>query len=261
METGLKGRVAIVAGSSSGIGKAAALAFAAEGAHIALCARRQDKLEAVAAEARERHGVETFTASLDAADDAAIRRFAEDVHRRWGRIDICVPNAGGPPSKPFAETTMDEWESAWRLNLRSVVSFAQAVLPRMQERRWGRIVTITSVSVKQPVPNLVLSNAVRAGVSGLIRTLANEYGPDGITVNNVGPGFTATDRLKSLAAQRGGDDVGSQAYLANLGKDVPLRRVAAPEEVADAIVWLASERASYITGQTILVDGGAYRGL
>jgi 3-oxoacyl-[acyl-carrier protein] reductase len=260
METGLRGRVAIVAGSSAGIGKATALAFASEGVHLALCARRDQELAAVAGEIRSRYGVETETAAFDVADDHAVRRFVDAIHARWGRVDICVPNAGGPPSKSFAETTMDEWDSAWRLNLRSVVSFAHAVLPRMRERRWGRFVPITSVSVKQPVPNLVLSNAIRAGVSGLIRTLANEYGPHGITCNSVGPGFTATDRLKQLAAQRGGAE-GADAYLANLGKDVPLRRVAEPEEVADAIVWLASERAAYITGQTILVDGGAYRGL
>ncbi len=262
MDTGLKQRVAIVAGSSSGIGRATALAFAAEGTHLALCARNEQKLTEVANEARRVHGVEVFTAPLDVTDDAGVHRFVDAAYQRFERIDICVANAGGPPAKAFAETTLPEWDGAYRANLRSVVSFAQAVLPHMRERHWGRLIAITSVTVKQPVDNLVLSNAIRTGVAGLVRTLANEYGPDGITVNNVGPGYTATERLKELAAKRQADGGVSEAeYLAGLAKNVPLRRVADPAEVADAIVWLASERASYITGQTILVDGGAYRGL
>jgi 3-oxoacyl-[acyl-carrier protein] reductase len=132
----------------------------------------------------------------------------------------------------------------------------------MRERRWGRLITLTSVSVKQPVPELILSNSVRAGVLGLVRSLATQYGPDNITVNNVGPGYTATERIRDLAeANAKARGITAAEYEANLAKDIPLRRLARPEEVADAIVWLASERASYITGQTILVDGGTYRGL
>jgi len=262
METGLHNRVAIVAASSKGIGRATALALAAEGAHLALCARNAEGLDQVAAEARRVHGVEVYTETLDVSDDDRVRRFIDSVHRRFGRIDICVTNAGGPPAKPFSETTMAEWDRAYHLNLRSIVSFAQAVLPHMQQQRWGRLITITSMTVKQPVPELVLSNAVRAGVLGLVRSLATQYGPDNITVNNVGPGYTATDRVKELAETRA-QATGQTAadYEASMAKDIPLRRLATPEEVADAIVWLASERAAYITGQTILVDGGVYRGL
>lgn len=262
MESGLKGRVAIVAGASAGIGRATALALAAEGSNLALCARNAEKLASVAEQARRLHGVEVYTANLDVTHDAGVHQFVDDVQGHFGRIDVCVANAGGPPAKPFAETTLSEWDSAYQANLRSVVSFAQAVLPRMRERHWGRLIAITSVTVKQPVDNLVLSNAIRTGVAGLVRTLANEYGPDGITVNNVGPGYTATERLKELAVRRRQDAGISEAeYMASLAKHVALRRVAEPAEVADAIVWLASERASYITGQTLLVDGGAYRGL
>ena len=259
METGLKNRVALVAGSSQGIGRATALAFAAEGANLALCARNDEALAEVAAEAKQRHGVESFHAKVDVGDDSAVRSFVQDAHRHFGRIDICVTNAGGPPAKQFAQTTMEDWDRAYALNLRSVVSFAQAVLPHMQQQKWGRLVTLTSVSVKQPVPNLVLSNSIRTGVAGLVRTLAGEYGEFGITINNVGPGYTATDRLKELASRVPGTTV--EEYFATLARDIPLKRIAKPEEVADAIVWIASERASYITGQTILVDGGAYRGL
>ncbi|MGI8771510.1 MAG: SDR family oxidoreductase [Acidobacteriaceae bacterium] len=262
MDTGLKDRVAIVAASSQGIGRATAMAFAAEGAHLALCARNLEALDRVAAEARKRHGIQVLTAEVDVAEDDAVRQFASSVEARFGRIDVCVTNAGGPPAKLFADTTMAEWDRAYALNLRSVVSFAHAVLPSMQRRKWGRLVTITSITVKQPVLNLVLSNAIRTGVVGLVRSLAEQFGGDGITVNNVGPGFTETDRMKELAATHAqGSGSSNEEALQAFVKDVPLGRMARPEEVADAIVWLASERASYITGQTLLVDGGAYKGL
>jgi 3-oxoacyl-[acyl-carrier protein] reductase len=262
METGLRNRVAIVAASSQGIGRATALTLAAEGAHLALCARNRDALEQVAEEARRVHGVSVHTDTFDVADDLRVRLFVETVHRQFERIDICVTNAGGPPAKPFLETSIAEWDSAYQLNLRSIVSFAHAVLPYMQQQHWGRIVTITSLSVKQPVPELVLSNSVRAGVLGLVRSLATQFGPDNITINNVGPGYTATARIKELAETRARTAGSSVAeYETQMAQEIPLRRLAQPEEIADAIVWLASERASYVTGQTILVDGGVYRGL
>jgi len=262
METGLRDRVALVAASSQGIARATALRLAAEGTHLALCARNQEALLELADFVRQKFGVQVFTATLDVADDASVRNFVDDIHKQFGRIDICVTNAGGPPAKLFLETTMEEWDHAYRGNLRSIVSFAQAVLPHMQRQQWGRVVTITSMTVKQPVPNLVLSNAIRAGVLGLVRSLAGQFGPDGITVNNVGPGYTSTDRLKQLAGRHAATTgSSSDEYFAHITKDIPLGRLAQPEEVADAIVWLASERAAYITGQTILVDGGVYRGL
>lgn len=258
METGLRGRAAIVAASSKGIGRATALALAAEGANLALCARHADALDIVAEEARRMHGVEVTTETFDVGDDDRVRKFTEAAHRRFGRVDICVTNAGGPPAKRFGDTTMAEWDSAYQLNLRSIVSFAHAVLPYMQQLKWGRFISITSMTVKQPALELVLSNAVRAGVLGLVRSLATQYGPDKITVNNVGPGYTATERVKGLAKSAGRD---LAEYEAEIAKNIPLGRLAQPEEIADTIVWLASERAAYITGQTILVDGGVYRGL
>lgn len=262
METGLKGRVAVIAGASAGIGRAIALAMAAEGAHVALCARRADALDAVAAEARTRIGVDTFTQAFDVSDDAAVRAFVEAAHRKFGRIDICVPNAGGPPAKPFLATTMDDWERAWQLNLRSAITFCQAVLPHMQQQHWGRIITLTSYTVKQPVPELVLSNTIRAGMMGLVRSLAGQFGRDGITVNNVGPGFTATDRSRSLLETRAKNQgITVEAVQANLEKEIPVGRMATPEEVAAMFVFLASAAAASITGQTFLVDGGSYKGL
>jgi 3-oxoacyl-[acyl-carrier protein] reductase len=262
METGLKGRVAIVAASSQGIGRAIALGMAAEGAHLALCARRQEALDAVADEVRTRFGVEAFTQALDVADDAAVRAFVEATHKKFGRIDICVPSAGGPPAKPFLATTMEDWERAWQLNLRSAISFCQAVLPHMQQQHWGRIITLTSYSVKQPVPELVLSNTIRAGMMGLVRSLAGQFGCDGITVNNVGPGFTSTDRSRSLLETRAKNQgVSVEVVQANLEKEIPVGRMATPEEVAAMFVFLASEAAASVTGQTFLVDGGSYKGL
>ncbi|MGC8548565.1 MAG: SDR family oxidoreductase [Acidobacteriaceae bacterium] len=262
MELGLKGRVALVAGASQGIGRATALTFAAEGADVAICARNETALEAVAREARERFGVRAMAGVVDVADEGAIAEFVKQVKRGLGRVDVCVPNAGGPPAKPFLETTMEEWERAWLLNLRSAICFAQAVLPGMVERKWGRIVTLTSYTVKQPVPELVLSNTIRAGMMGLVRSLAGQFGKDGVTVNNVGPGFTETDRAKKLLELRAqARGVSVEEARADLEREIPVGRMAKPEEVAAAIVWLASEQAASITGQTLLVDGGSYKGL
>jgi 3-oxoacyl-[acyl-carrier protein] reductase len=173
-----------------------------------------------------------------------------------------VTNAGGPPAKGFLEATIKEWQGAVDANFLSTVYFAREVIPHMQRKKWGRIVTITSITTKQPVTDLVLSNAVRAAVVGLVKSLANEFGKDGILVNNVGPGFTATDRLKELAKSRAAASGKSeQEIFEGWAGDAPLNRLSDPREVADAIVWLASERASYITGQTVLVDGGMYKGL
>jgi len=173
-----------------------------------------------------------------------------------------VTNAGGPPAKGFLAASNEEWQRAVELNFLSTVYFAQEVIPHMQKKKWGRIVTITSITTKQPVADLVLSNSVRAAVVGLVKSLANEFGKDGILVNNVGPGYTATDRLKDLAASRSkASGKTQQEIFEGWAADAPLKRLGEPREVADAIVWLASERASYITGQTILVDGGIYKGL
>ncbi len=262
MDTGLNNRVALVAGASQGLGRATALAFAAEGAHLALCARNTQELERLAAAIRQRSSVEIHTEALDVRDRAAIERFIKNVHRAFGRLDICVTNAGGPPAKEFLETTSEEWEDAFALNLRSAVDFSRAVIPYMQRQQWGRIITISSLTVRQPQPQLVLSNSIRAGVMGLVRSLANEFGKSGITVNNVAPGYTATDRLKELIAKRVASSDQSERQVQQSWIDqIPLGRLGKPEEIADAIVWLASERAAYITGQTILVDGGLYKGL
>jgi 3-oxoacyl-[acyl-carrier protein] reductase len=262
VDLGLNNKIAIIAGSSEGMGRATAEAFAAAGAHVALCARTEKKLNASAEEIRKTHKVEVFAQPVDVTDFDAVEKFATAVAKKFGRIDICVANAGGPPPKNFLSISMDEWHKAVDLSFLSVVAFARAVLPYMQRNRWGRFVTITSTSVRQPIPDLILSSAVRPAVVGLVKSLAIEFGKDGITVNNVAPGYTVTERLKELAEVRAlAAGISEQEIYEKWAADIPIRRLAKPEEIADTIAWLASDRAAAITGQTILVDGGNYRGM
>jgi 3-oxoacyl-[acyl-carrier protein] reductase len=262
MDLGLKNRVALVAASSQGLGLATAEAFAAEGCRVAMCSRNAKTLEAAAERIRSQHSAEVFAEAVDVTDAAAVSRFVSAVAAKFGGVDICVTNAGGPPAKGFLATTLDDWQRAIEANFLSTIYFAREVIPHMQRKRWGRIITITSITTKQPMADLVLSNAVRAAVVGLVKSLANEFGKDGILVNNVGPGFTATDRLKELAKSRSSDMGKTEQEIFDAwAADAPLKRLGQPRELAETIVWLASERASYVTGQTVLVDGGMYRGL
>jgi 3-oxoacyl-[acyl-carrier protein] reductase len=262
MDLGLKGRGVIVAASSEGIGRAAAELFAQEGAQVAMCARTEEKLRTAAEEIRGATGAEVYAERVDVTDGAAVQRFVENVAKQFGRIDVCIANAGGPPAKNFLSIQNDEWRRAVDMNFMSVIHLAKAVIPYMQRHRWGRIITITSVSVRQPVDELIMSNSVRPAVMGLVKSLSNDFGKDGILVNNVAPGYTATERLKELSSVRAlATGTTPQAVDEKLAADTPVRRLGQPREIADAIVWLASERASFITGQTLVVDGGRYKGL
>jgi 3-oxoacyl-[acyl-carrier protein] reductase len=262
MDLGLKDRAAVVAASSTGLGKAVALGLAREGAKLALCARTEAAIQAAAEEIRRETGVEVLARAVDVTEHEQVQRFVTEANERFGRVDICVANAGGPPSKSFAETTVQDWHSAANLNLMSTVYLAKETLPLMQQRRWGRFIAITSMTVKQPVEGLILSNSVRSGVSGLIKTLANEYGPYNVLVNSVCPGYTATARLielsGTLARKKG---VTPEEIEAGWARQAPLGRVGKPEEFADVVVFLASERASYVTGVALAVDGGIVKGL
>ena len=261
MDLGLRGKIAIVAAASKGLGKAVAMELAQEGAEVAICARHAADLEKAAADIRSRTGRAVFSQVLDVTSYAGVQAFVAEVEKRYSRVDICVTNAGGPPAKKFLDITVEEWRAAVELTLMSAVFFAREVLPRMRKHRWGRLLTITSVSVKQPIDNLLLSNSIRAGVTGLAKTLANEFGADGITVNNVCPGYTLTERLGELAdnlAQGGGS---RDAILNQWAAQIPIGRVATPEEFAALVAFLASERASSINGATIAMDGGWVKGL
>jgi len=262
MDLGLKDRVAIVAASSQGLGKAVALGLAREGAKLAICSRSESNIKQAAEEIRQETGVEVLARPVDVTDYEQVRSFISETNDRFGRVDVCVTNAGGPPAKPFSETTVEDWQDEVNLNLMSTLYFVREVLPLMQKRKWGRVISITSLSVKQPVDNLVLSNSVRSAVSGLMKTLSNEYGKDNILINNVCPGYTLTARLDQLSGKLAkAEGVDSNEIQQRWAKQVPLRRVGRPEEFADVVVFLASERASYVTGVSVSIDGGLVRGI
>ena len=262
MDLGLRGRVAIVAAASKGLGRAVAEELAREGAEVAICSRTPADLQKAAAVLKGAGGREVFWQAVDVGNADQVSRFVAAVEERFGRVDICVTNTGGPPSKLFAATSNEDWRTWTDQLLMSTVYFAQSVLPLMQKNKWGRFLTITSYSVKQPVEGLLLSNSLRAGVTGLVRTLANEYAIHGITVNNVCPGYTRTDRLDDLAgmmAERTGST--SEEVFANWKKLIPAGRLGRPEEFASVVAFLASERASYVNGVSLSIDGGTTRSL
>jgi 3-oxoacyl-[acyl-carrier protein] reductase len=262
MDLGIKDRIALVAASSRGLGLAVAHGLAKEGAKLALCARTSAALDAAAEEIRRQTGADVMTRAVDVTVYDEVRQFVAAVVDRFGRLDVCVANAGGPPAKNFAETTVQDWRSAADLNLMSTVYLAKEVLPVMQQQHWGRFIAISSVAAKQPLEGLILSNAVRAGVGGLIKTLSNEYGPFGVLVNSVCPGYTATARLVDLSRKLAEKErVEPEEIEARWARQTALRRVGRPEEFADLVVFLSSERAAYITGASIAVDGGLLKGL
>jgi 3-oxoacyl-[acyl-carrier protein] reductase len=262
MDLGIKDRVALVAASSTGLGKAVAAGLAREGVKLALCSRNPATLNQTAEEIRRESGVEVLAVPVDVTDEEEVHAFVDGVLTNFGQIDICVTNAGGPPAKLFSATSIDEWRRAIDLNLMSTLFLAREVLPGMRDRGWGRLITITSLTVKQPVDNLVLSNTVRAAVAGLVKSLSNEYAARNVLVNNVCPGYTATDRLKDLSSTLAKQSGASEQEIENRWTaQIPMGRLARPDEFADAVVFLSSERASYITGQSILIDGGFAKGL
>ena len=262
MNLGLKDRVAIVAASSEGLGKAVALGLAREGARLALCARTESALAATADGIRRETGVEVLARPVDVSLEGQVHNFVQAALSQFGRLDVVVTNAGGPPSKPFAATTIEDWQRAVQLNLMSILYFARETLPIMRDQKWGRFITITSIAVKQPVEGLVLSNAVRQAVVGLVKTLSNEYGSANVLVNNVCPGFTRTARLDDLSGRLAANEGVDPAEIhRRWSSQIPLGRLGTPEEFANAVVFLASECASYITGASIAVDGGFAKGV
>ncbi len=262
MDLGIRGRRAVVCGSSQGLGRAIADALAAEGVDLVINSRSPEKLEAVKAGIEAAAGVSVTPVAADLTHPAGVERLITEARAALGGIDILVTNTGGPPAGPFEAHTPEVWRQAVAQNLESVLNLVRHVLPEMKERRWGRIVNVTSISVKQPVDGLILSNSIRAAVTGFARTVANEVAAFGVTVNNVLPGFTRTERLVHLVeaiSEREG--ITHDEVYARWEAEIPMRRLGEPPELGAVAAFLCSERASYMTGQSIVVDGGWVRAL
>ena len=262
MDLGLRGKVALVAAASKGLGRAVAEELAAEGAKLAICSRDAEAIESVGNEIAQRTGAEVLARAADVSRTADVDAFVDAALSIFGRVDILLTNSGGPPPGRFETLDLAAWRKAAELTLFAPVEFARRLLPGMKERRWGRILNVTSITVKQPVDNLMLSNSLRAAVTGWARTLANEVGETGVTVNNLIPGYTRTDRVVELSqviAKR--DGITAEEAVARWEREIPLGRLGEPREFAALAAFIASERASYITGQSIAVDGGWIKSL
>jgi 3-oxoacyl-[acyl-carrier protein] reductase len=260
MDLGIKGKTALVVAASKGMGKASALGLAAEGARVVMCARGETALKDAAAEVKQRTGADVLALPADASRAADISRVVAEANRAFGGVDILVANVGGPPPGPFEQMTDEQWKAAFEQVHLSTVRFIREVLPHMKQARWGRILAIQSSSVKQPVDGLVLSNGIRPGIAGLFKTLAGDLAPHGITVNLVLPGRIMTDRFREHQtdrAKRAGISLEKQMELSST--DIPMGRIGTPDEFAAMVVFLASARASYVTGTAVQVDGGLIR--
>jgi len=257
LETGLKDKAVLITASSTGIGKAVAELFAQEGCRVSISSRSKENLLSAAQELKDKYSREPFWSVCDLNKQKDIENTYAAVARHFGTVDILVNNCGGPVPGLFQQLEEEDWNSAYEQVLLSVIRFSKLVLPGMMAKNWGRIINLTSISVKQPVDNLVLSNSLRAGVTGFTKSLSNEVAKFNITVNNVAPGLTLTGRLYELAVieakERGKSH---EEILVEMAKRVPLNRLARPEEIASVVVFLASKQASYVTGNTIQVDGG-----
>ncbi len=262
MELGLKGRAAIVTAASSGLGKATAMELAAEGANLVISARGEEQLRSAAEEIRSATGVEVIPVAGNITDESNVRALIAETRSHFGRLDIMITNAGGPPAGFFNDFTAAHYREAVELNLISTINLCREAVPLMRERGWGRIVAITSIAAKQPIENLILSNTARAGVLGFMKSLSQQVAADAITVNTVCPGYHLTERLKSMAsltAQNEGESV--ESVYARWAANVPAGRIGDPKEFASVVAFLCSERASYVTGTVIQIDGGAYKAL
>lgn len=253
MDLGIRGKVALVAGASSGIGAAVALSLAREGARLALVARRRDKLEDVALRAREAGALDARAFPLDLTDAAALQGLSSAVEAALGPIEVLVVNGGGPKPGTFTQVGAADWDAAYALTLQSALRLVSAVLPGMRARKWGRIVALESSSVKQPIPGLVLSNAFRSAVTAALKTLSFEVASEGVTLNTIATGLVETDRFRSL--------YDTPAKAAAAAARIPMQRPATPAEFAPLVTFLCGEPAGYVTGQTISIDGGLTAGL
>jgi 3-oxoacyl-[acyl-carrier protein] reductase len=262
MDLGIAGRAALVCGSSAGLGRAIADALAAEGCRVAVNGRDEERLNHAVALLAQRHDTEIAGFRADVSVPAQATDLVEQVVQRFGSVDVLVCNAAGPPAAPFASTPAEGWQAALDLNLLSTIHLCRAALPSMRQRGWGRVICLTSVAARQPIQGLILSTTARAGVLGFAKCLSDEVAAEGITVNAVCPGYMNTDRVTDLVAQRAAQTLrDTNQVLAAYVADIPAGRMGEPEELASAVAFLASDRARYITGVALQVDGGYIRSI
>jgi 3-oxoacyl-[acyl-carrier protein] reductase len=261
MDYGIQGRVALVAAASKGLGKACAMGLAREGAKVAICARGEETLERTAREIMATTGAEVFWRPADMSRAEDIQGLIDAARSHFGRLDILVTNAGGPPPGHFMDFSDDDWLAALNMNLMSTIRLIRGVIPQMQAQQWGRIVNITSVTVKQPLETLILSNVSRAGVVTLSKTLSNQLARDNVLINTVCPGIIQTDRVNQVVGNLADSQGLSMAdALQNYVKPVPMGRPGQPAEFADLVTFLCSDRCTYITGTVTQIDGGMVQG-
>ena len=262
MELGIRNKAVLVTASSKGIGRAVAESFAAEGCRVAICSRDKEELLKTSQDIKRKYNFEPIWCVCDLNKPKDIENTVETVNKQLGKIDILINNCGGPEPGYFQELSDEDWQSAFEQVLLSTVRLCNLVIPNMMLKEWGRIVNITSVAAKQPMEKLMLSNSLRNGVIGFAKTLSNEVAKYNITVNNVAPGYTLTNRIYDLAVNRGKQNNKShEEVLIEMAREIPMNRLAGPEEIASAVLFLASNKAGYITGNTIQVDGGLTKGI
>jgi len=262
MDLGLKNKVALVAASSHGLGKATAFALAQEGAHLVICSRKQESVEKTAEEIRAKTGAKVVSVAADVSKKEDIQRFVQTAFKEFGTVHVLVNNAGGPPTGQILSLPEEEWEKGIQLTLMSVIRLIREVLPFMKKQQWGRIISINSIVAKQPIDELLISATLRPGIFGLSKVLSNQYAKDNITVNNVCPGLILTKRQQELSVSRAASkNMTLEEYLADNAKAIPAGRLGSPEEIGNVVAFLASEQASYINGVNLLVDGGSARGI
>ena len=262
MNLGLKGKIAIISASSKGLGKACAEVLAEEGCNLTIFSRNLLNIQKTAKEIAKKYNVKVLPLKADASNTRDVRNVVEATILEYKTVHVLINNAGGPPFGYFEDFKSKDWQNALELNLLSVVNLTKEVIPYMKKQQWGRVINITSIAVKQPIDGLILSNTARTGVIGFAKTLSNEYAKHNILVNNVCPGRIMTDRIKELAEKRAKETKKSfKTVIKNMKFSIPIGRIGTPEELSSIVAFLASEKASYITGNTIQIDGGLNKGL
>jgi 3-oxoacyl-[acyl-carrier protein] reductase len=262
MDLGLRDRVAVVTGGSSGLGKAIAQALAREKVRVLIAARTEPRLRQAVDDLRRETGGQVVGLQADILHPETGDRLVEEALNRWGRVDIAVAIGGGPRSSTYETTTPEQYEHAVQLMLLSTIRLARAATPHMKRQQWGRFIALTSASVRQPLPGLILANAVRPAIVGFVKTMAQELAPHGVLCNVVAPGFLRTGRVEDVVAERADrEGVDPGEIMREIHRQIPLGRMGRPEELADVVTFLASERASYVTGATLQVDGGFVQGI